>query len=270
MSVNYDSILIAQDTNVINTSTFYKTGKELPDHGIPMAELSYTVSHDDYILCSMLLLTLTIAILLYRGRTTICFRLKEFFTTKRSYSQENVNSNNREVYSTFFLTSISAISLTLILFNLAAKEIGFDSIVGIPYWFFAAGYAAIVGFIYLKAWLYALINWTFFHREANNRWTSGYLLLTSVLAFILSPLSIVCTLIENSHKIVIQILLVVLFLYELLLFCKLLVNFGGKIYGYLLLFLYFCTLEVMPVLILYRIVTWILNNFIVKYCIDGY
>ena len=45
-------------------------------------------------------------------------------------------------------------------------------------------------------------------------------------------------------------LVIVLILYELMLFFKLNINFRTKKYGYMLIFLYFCSVELMPVLVL--------------------
>jgi len=261
---DYDSILTATDSNLINKTDYYKVGKGLPDQGIPLVERPYAVAKDDYLLGGMFLMLLVIAILLYRGRLTIIYHLKEFFTTKRTYSKENMNENNHEVYSNFMLTSISALSLSLVVFNYIAMKIGFDRALGIPYWLFAAGYIVFVVFVYVKAWMYALVNWTFFDRESGTKWMNGYLLLTSLTSFLIFPISLVTVLTNSGNEIVTWSLAFVFFLYEVLLFFKMFVNFKSKKYGYLLIFLYFCSVELVPALILISLTSWAIDNFLVK------
>ncbi len=261
---DYDSILTATDSNLINKTGYYKVGKGLPDQGIPLVEHPYAIAKDDYLLGGMFLMLLVIAILLYRCRMSIFYHLEEFFTTKRTYSKENMNENNHEIYSTFMLITISALSLSLVVFNFIATKFGFERAYGIPYWFFAAGYVVFIAFVYLKAWVYALVNWTFFDHESGTKWMNGYLLLTSVTAFLIFPISLVTVLINSSSDFVMWSLIFVFFSYELLLFFKMFVNFKSKKYGYLLIFLYFCSVELVPALILSSLTSWAIDNYIVK------
>lgn len=261
---NYDSILTSQDSNVINRTEYYKTGKGLPDYGVPVVERPYAVRRDDYILGGVILLVLVMVVVLRYCSSSIVYRIKDFFTSKRMYSDANVNDANREVYSTFFLTNISALSLSLIFFcDVTARNL-FTAEIGVPYWIIAAGYVAIMLLIYVKAWLYALINWTFFNYESSLKWQTGYLQLTSFTSFVFLPLVLVDIFVNDSRQFVIWGILFVLFVYEVLLFLKMIINFGGKIYSYVLIFLYFCSVELMSTAMMYYIVRWTIDCFIDK------
>ena len=264
MELDYDSILTAQDTNVINTNSYYKIGRGLPDHGIPMVEQSYSASKDDILIAGGLILFLIMALIVYYRRANMLHRLKDFFSSKRTYSEENVNENSSSIYSVFFLMSIIALSLSLVLFDYIAKKEGFSTVLGIPYWIFAAGYVVLMSFIYIKAWLYTLVNWTFFDYESSKKWITGYMFLTSLMAYLIFPLSVIVVLVEDSREIVTFCFAILFIIYELLLFFKLIVNFETKKYGYLLIFLYFCSVELIPTLIMSRITIWVIDSFIVK------
>lgn len=261
---DYDSILTSQDTNLINTTQYYATGKGMPDHGIPVAEHPYVVAKDDNLIGGMLLLAMIMAIVLYRSRTEIVYRMKEFFSTKRSYSEANINENSSSAYSLFVLTSTSALSLSLVLFDYIAIKEGFYAVLGIPYWLFAGGYMAVMLFVYVKAWLYALVNWTFFGKEEGTKWLVGYLHLTALTAFAIFPLSLIVVTVENTREVVTWAFLFVFLLYELLLLFKMFVNFEGKKYGYLLIFLYFCSVELIPAIVMSRITQWAIDSIVVK------
>lgn len=261
---NYDSILTATDTNLINTSTYYKVGKDLPDQGIPAAERPYSVAGDDIVVGGIFLMVLVMSIIMYRERSIIFSRVKEFFATKRSYSDANVNENNHEVYTVFFLTSISALSLSLIAFDYIDKKLGFEPVLGIPYWLFAVGYVLFVSFVYVKAWLYALVNWTFFDSKTGDKWMAGYMLLTALTSFLILPISLVALYVPNGAEIAKWGFAFLLFLYELLLLFKMFVNFESKNYGYLLIILYFCSVELIPAVVMSRTVQWVFDYIIVK------
>ena len=260
---SFDSILTATDTNFINNSELYKVGEGLQSHGIAMAEHPYVVAKDDYLIGGLMLLFFVMALTLYRNRTIILYRLKDFFTTKRTYSEENVNENNNDAYTLFFLISITALSISIVLFDYIAIKEGFSKSIGIPYWIFAAGYVGFVVFIYIKAWLYTLINWTFFDHESGTKWISGYLLVTALTAFCFFPLSLTVVMVESTREIVSWALLFVYILYETVLFFKMFVNFGNKKRGYLLIFLYFCSVEVIPAIVMSRITMWAIDSFII-------
>lgn len=261
---NYDSILISQDSNIVNSSEYYKIGKDLPDHGIAVVERSYSVANDDFIAGGLFFMLLMMALILHRSRLSIFHNIKEFFTSKRTYSEEKSNESTKEPYNIFMLISISVMSLCLVCFNGLAITDSFEKSLGIPYWLFAAGYALCMAFIYLKAWVYAIVNWTFFDQESSNKWMHGYLFVTSLTAFIILPLSMLTIFFERSMEIVTSCFAIVYVLYELLLFFKLFVNFESKKYGYLLIILYFCSVELMPAIAMSRILEWVNDSFIVK------
>lgn len=264
MKTDYDSILTAQPVTPINSTEYYKVGKGLPDHTVSMAEHPYRAAGDDWLMGGALVMCLILSVVLYRNRDTFLYRVKEFLSSKRSYSAENVNEHTNQAYSILLLTSVGALSLSAMLFSYLAKKVGFYEVLGIPYWLLVGGYTVFMLFVYVKAWIYQIVNWTFFDHESNVKWMSGYLILTSFLAYLIFPLALVDILVEGSREIVIWGMIFVFFLYELMLLFKLFVNFESKKYGYLLIFLYFCSVEMMSAIVMSRILVWTMDNFIVK------
>lgn len=264
MHSEFDSLFASKDSFIIKIAEQYKYGNMSHDHGVPVVERAYSIANDDYITAGLFLLFFAMAMILFRSRASFIYHIKEFFSTKRTYSDENISENARDPYNIFILTSISALSFSLVYFNRMSLRLEFDSYFGIPYWLFAAGYALFMLFIYLKAWIYALVNWTFFDRESSTKWISGYMRLTSLSAYLIFPISLVAIFYEKSFEIVISCYTILFVLYELLLFFKLFINFGSKKYGYLLIILYFCSVELMPAIALSRILMWVNDSIIVK------
>ena len=171
-----------------------------------------------------------LAAILYRSRNVLWHRLKNFFTTKRTYTDDDTEGNSDEAIHVFLLISISAISLSCMFLDDRIALSSFLPVTGIPYWLFGAGFVMCMAFIYFKAWLYLLVNWVFFDRDSSQRWIVGYLL--------------------------------VVVLYELLLFYKLITNFRVKKYGYMLIFLYFCSVELLPTLVFGHLAVWLSDSLV--------
>ena len=259
-----DSIWLASDSNVIRQSELYKQGILLPDRTVPVGERSFAVRNDDYLVTGMAVMFFILAAILYRSRNVLWHRLKNFFTTKRTYTDDDTEGNSDEAIHVFLLISISAISLSCMFLDDRIALSSFLPVTGIPYWLFGAGFVVCLSFIYLKAWLYSLVNWTFFDKDSNQRWMVGYLLMTALTAFLFYPLALLDVFAHIRHEIVIGGAILVGVLYEFMLFYKLIANFRVKKYGYMLIFLYFCTVELLPTLVFGHLTVWLSDNYLVK------
>lgn len=259
-----DSIWVGFDSNVIRQTELYKQGVLLPDRTVAVGERDFAVRNDDYIVAGMAVMFFILAAILYRSRNVLWHRLKDFFTTKRTYTDDDTEGNSDEAIHVFLLISISAISLSCMFLDDRIALSSFLPVTGIPYWLFGAGFVMCMAFIYFKAWLYLLVNWVFFDRDSSQRWIVGYLLLTALTAFLFYPLALLDVFAHIRHEIVIGGAILVGVLYEFMLFYKLIANFRVKKYGYMLIFLYFCTVELLPTLVFGHLTVWLSDNYLVK------
>ena len=236
----------------------------MPDRTVSMGQSGYALSNDDYVVAGMAVMFFVIAIVLYKSGNVLLYRLKDFFSAKRIYMEGNVMENSGEMTNVFLLTTVSALSLSLLLFDGLIAESSCISAIGFPYWLYAAGWLMFQLLISTKSWLYSLVNWTFFDRESSRKWMSGYLLMTSLTAFLFYPIVLLDVFARMNHEIVIGSAILIVVLYELLLFYKLITNFKVKKYGYMLIFLYFCSVELLPTLVFGHLAVWLSDNYIVK------
>ena len=260
--MDYDSILTAVDSNTINSTEFYKEGVSLPDLTVAMRERSFAVGGDSYVVGVMAVLFFVLAMVLYRHRVGfLLYGLKDFFTTKRQYADEKGDDNGSVALSIFLLIVTSVVSLSLLgLCGWVEQE----NPVEMPYGLMAALFVVGLCFVYLKAWLYSLVNWTFFDVESSQRWMSGYLFMTALTAFLFYPIALLDVFSPIDHEMVVRCVIGGVILYEILLFYKLLVNFKARKYGYLLNILYFCTVELLPTLVMACLAGGFSENVIVK------
>lgn len=260
-----DSIWTAGGSNVINGTEFYQIGKSVPGRTVAMKELGYKTSSDDYIVGGMVLMFFVLAWVMFRSRSGLLFRLKAFFTNKRLYVKgDEAEDNTMEAIHVFLLMTVSALSLSIIFFDDMLEQSRVGVALGVPYWLFGAGFVLCFCFIYAKAWTYVLVNWVFSDRESSRSWMSGYFLMTSLTAFFFYPIALMDVFFNLDEEIVIWSTILVAFLYEILLFYKLCINFRGVKGAYLLNFLYFCSVELLPIFVVGHLVMWFSESFIVK------
>ena len=106
----------------------------------------------------------------------------------------------------------------------------------------------LIGYL-LKQGIFLLINHIFFDRFRASVWKQCYrdwLLLTGVISYLFSTLSV---LLDLSARMIVVLAIITVVLAEICLLFKAFYIFCTKKYGSLQLFVYLCTLEIMPLLL---------------------
>lgn len=106
----------------------------------------------------------------------------------------------------------------------------------------------LIGYL-LKQGVFLLINHIFFDRFRASVWKQCYrdwLLLTGVISYLFSTLSV---LLDLSARMIVVLAIITVVLAEICLLFKAFYIFCTKKYGGLQLFVYLCTLEIMPLLL---------------------
>jgi hypothetical protein len=107
----------------------------------------------------------------------------------------------------------------------------------------------------IKGLLYSLVNWTFFSLDKGRSWLSAFFFSVAVVSTIAFPLSLLRVFCVDLIINVTYCLIGLVILQKIILLCKLYVNFRPKKYGGLLFFLYFCSVEIMPTLIAWKLIS---------------
>jgi hypothetical protein len=127
------------------------------------------------------------------------------------------------------------------------------------------GFILLFGLFILFKWMmYSFINWVFFQKVRNELWIKAFFHLFIWIGILLLPTLLVTTYFDISPQISLYLIASILFLAKILLFWKCFCNFFEKIYGSFHLILYFCALEILPDLILWKGMELISNNLIFK------
>lgn len=120
-------------------------------------------------------------------------------------------------------------------------------------------------YLALKWAVYSLLGWIFFDANRVEFWMESYSTLLYYLGFSLFPFILFIIYFNMSLTLTVVVGLVLLLFTKFLIFYKWLKLFCNKLHGIFLLILYFCALEIIPCLMLYRGMTELNDYLIIKF-----
>ena len=125
--------------------------------------------------------------------------------------------------------------------------------------------ACICAFVLLKWGTYGFVNWIFFDEEQKESWNRACFDLLGSVSLLLFPLLLVSVYLNVNFRISNYLMLLVLLIAELVLFYKCNRNFFSQFYGFLHFILYFCALELVPLILFWKVINYINNILILKF-----
>ena len=136
----------------------------------------------------------------------------------------------------------------------------------VPSWMAIGTYvAACVFFVFAKWLLYGFLGWIFLDKEQTALWMESYSTLLYYLGFVLFPLVLLVVYFNVALPIV-ALAGVLLFVFlKILTVYKWLRLFCRHLYGCFWVILYFCALEILPCLVLYRGLELLNEYWIIKH-----
>lgn len=226
--------------------------------------IPYTLRGDSVI--SMVLVVCFVMVLIaFRMSYGFIYRqAKDFFYIQKSgptYSEETAS----EIRFQFFLVVQGSLMLSIFQYQYVQTYVADTFILDSQYQLMAIYLAVILGFLIVKHLLYTVVNTVFFDEQQQRQWRRSMLFLLAAGGVLVAPAVLLLVYFDlELHKAVIY-LLAMLILVEILVFYKSYVIFFGKISAFLQFFLYFCALEIVPLLSLWGGLLLISNCLKVNY-----
>lgn len=132
-------------------------------------------------------------------------------------------------------------------------------------WSLCAIYMLLSALYFVFKWVfYVLVGSVFFDKNRVSIWLSSYSTLLYYLSFLLFPFLLMLVFLNMDLQWALTLGCILLLFAKLLMFYKGIKLFCDKLYGSLLLFLYFCALEIVPVFVLYRGLMELNGSLIIK------
>lgn len=115
------------------------------------------------------------------------------------------------------------------------------------------GYIAIaILYLLFKRYSYKLVNWAWFDKAKNNLWIDSYFFTESIFGMLLLPATLLIVYGDLPLYISVIIPVFLFLLMNLFFIYKCFSIFFSQLHGSCYLFLYFCTLEVLPLLVVWK------------------
>lgn len=234
------------------------------ESGMQGEEMPWMFRSDIAVTCMLVMCFLLLALSLKNSQKYVIQRMKDLFSQKTRTSLFDVSpeTNNRYV---FILTLVASILIGIYLY-------GYFSITDmllpmlVPKYLLLGIYTIIpLCYFVLKLGFYNLINWIFFDKKKNHSWNQTYLNLICGLCFFLFPVLLLIIYLNLNSTISLKLMLITLLFAKILLFYKGFRNFFNHLRGFIHFIMYFCTFEVVPLILFWKVIDYINNILILNF-----
>ena len=134
-----------------------------------------------------------------------------------------------------------------------------------PLWLLAIYIGICLAYLFLKWLVYSSLGWIFFDESRTSLWLESYSTLLYYLGLALFPLVLFIVYFDLDLQITLIIGLFLWLFAKILMLYKWIKLFCNNLYGYVLLILYFCALEIVPCIMLYEGMVKLNDFLIIKF-----
>ncbi len=226
------------------------TAAAIPE-GIAGDPVPYQFMNDNFVAAALLVSFVLVAWVISRSRHFLKDQLKNFFRSPMS-SQTIAERTEDELSGQFFLVFQTCFVLGILFVDHVQECVPqlFEAVT--PHLLLAVGVALSVVYYMVKISLYSFINTVFFTRQQTQAWQRVYLLSVLLLGLILLPLALLVVYFNLSYSTLLLLFFCTLGINKILLLYKCARIFFKSPLGLVHLFLYFCALEIVPQFLLLR------------------
>lgn len=227
-------------------------------YGVAGDPVPYTIRGDSTITALLLGCFILALIAFSKSRRFIFRQAKNFFHEPRDLTTE-FSETTGEVRFQFFLVTQTCLLLSIVSFLYTQERVADTFILESQYQLVAIFFGVFIAYFVLKALLHTLINIVFFGTRKNARWMKSYLFISSVEGILLFPLVMLQSYFDlRIQNAIIYVAFVIILVKTLLLYKSYVIFFKQKTF-FLQIILYFCALEIMPLLSLWGILAMIVD-----------
>ncbi len=243
----YKDHFVTEDTVAL---TRYHSARELAS-GIEAEPLSYSLHTDNVIALILLGCFLLSAVVLARSKKLLAEMLKGFLFHRERASLFSVSTVGEARFLLLLLVQTCVLGGFCMLNFFLDTQPAFVMKVS-PHLLLGIYVGVWVVYLFVKWIIYLFLGWIFLDKTKLNIWMESYVLLVYYLGFMLFPLVLLLVYFDLNLVFLVTISAVLLIFTKILMFYKWIKLFFDNIFGLFLLIVYFCALEIIPFLLIYR------------------
>ena len=232
-------------------------------NGIPGTPVPYRLRSDVFVMSTLLLSFFVAMYILSRSMHVLQMQMKNFFF-KRDRNQIFTLKSDNEMKNQFFIVLLACFLLSILFFNYTEMRMTtvFNQVS--PYMLLGLDMGIFLLYYVVKYIGYMMVNWVFFPLQSRSQWMNAYNFIVLSKALCLLPVVLLVVYFDMPIHITLTLVGVIVGLFGLLVIFKAKQIFFGDIFGLCHLFLYFCTLELAPLLFLLKMLV-IANEYLTGY-----
>lgn len=248
--------------NFFSKDSLYHPELDGGRYGVAGDPVPYTIKNDDILTGLLLFSFLLIVITFAHSSTFLVKQFKDFFRNPRG--ETNIETGT-EIKVQLVFVVLTSVMLSLLYFFFAKTWIADTYILSSEYTLLAIFGVVFAVYFFLKFWLYEFINKIFFGRRINKKILTSNLFIVSLEGVALFPIVLLLSYFSLSpQNAALYCILVVVFV-KILTFYKTNTIFFRQNADVLQIILYFCALEIVPLIILWGGLAFIANNLKVNF-----
>lgn len=218
------------------------------DYGVAGDPVPYTLRGDNTMTLILLFCFMLFIISVANSKRFIVRQTKHFFFLPHT-SGDAMGETSGELRFQLFLAMLDCLLWAIAAYLYATEVIVQSFVLPNDFLLVALLFAAVMLFYLLKAVLYSAVNLVFFDDKINLRWMKSQLFITAAQGVILFPVVLLQVYFELPLQNAAYCCGIILLMTKILTFYKCWLIFFRRKGGFLQTFLYFCALEIVPLLV---------------------
>ncbi len=234
----------------------------LPDvPGVVGTPIPYNFKTDNYLAGILVLCLVLMMWFVSRSQHYITFCLKSFFRRRGVANERNERAEN-ELHGQILVFGQLCLALGLLYYDFLQEMYPAlrHAIAEKPYIIIGATAGMMLMYGCVKALLYTVVNHVFFSKEQCAEWWETYINSVVVTGVLLFPVTLLVVYLDMTFSTQLFLFLGIIGVVKAVLLFRCIHTFFNGLGGLLHLILYFCTLEIVPALFLWRVLFWTNTN----------
>ena len=217
------------------------------------------------VITSILLIFFVLTIIAYANTHKFVMRqLKTFFYMPHDGAGE-IPESGSELRFQLFLVLLSTVMLSLLYYLYTIHLNGDNFILRSQYHLIAIYMVMMIGYFVISWILYSVVNSVFFDGKRNKHWMKIKLFISSMEGIVMFPAVLLQAYFNMSDQNVIIYVVIVLFFVKLWSFFKCYVVFFRRNVFELQIILYFCAIEMVPLLAFWGALGYVTDSLIINF-----
>ena len=235
--------------NFFSNNTMYHPELSTERIGTSGDPIPYTFQNDSFVTGILILCFLLMTFALSRISDFLLRQTKKFFSTQKT--EQTLTETGSEIKFQILFLFITCLIYALLYFLYTNHFIANTFIISSEYLLLAIFSMTILGYMFLRMVLYTIVNNIFFDNKKNLQFLGSILIITSLEGVVLFPLILLLAYFQFSLQNAIIYTATIVILAKILTFYKSFTIFFNQKGGFLQIILYFCALEMIPLMMLW-------------------